>query len=303
MNKFTDTKKLTIGDRLFSILNYSGFILFTIICVFPFYYIFINTISGNDLVSKGLILWWPENIHFSNYIEIIKIRGLGQAAIVTLARTIIGTGLSMISTSFVAYALTRNELWLRKFWYRFFVITMYFSAGIIPWFITMKNLHLTNNFLAYVIGVINPFNLILIKTFMENIPASLEESAEIDGAGYGVRFFKLILPLSKPIIATVVVFTAVSHWNSFTDTLFLMTDSKLYTLQFLLWQYLNEANALAASMRAASNGAMAIQPQMALTSTSIKMTISMVVVIPILFVYPFFQRYFVKGIMIGAVKG
>lgn len=293
----------TKGDVIFSIVNYSVFIIFTIICIFPFYYIFINTISGNDLVSKGLILWKPEKIHFINYMEILKIKGLGRATMVTLARTVLGTGLSLISTSFVAYALTRQELWLRKFWYRYFVITMYFSAGIIPWYITMKNLHLTNNFLAYIIGVINPFNLILIKTYIESIPASLEESAEMDGAGYGTRFLQLIIPLSKPILATVIVFTAVSHWNSFMDTLFLMTDSKLYTLQFLLWQYLNEANALAASMRAASSGAAAIPAQFALTSTAIKMTISMVVVIPILFVYPLFQRYFMKGIMVGAVKG
>jgi putative aldouronate transport system permease protein len=295
---------MTVGDIIFNPINYTIFIAFTIICIFPFYYIFINTISANDLASKGHILFYPRGIHFGNYTKVLSMRGLPLATLVTLARTVLGTFLSTVCTSFVAFALSKNELWLRKFWYRFFIVTMYFNAGIIPWYINMKNLRLTDNFLAYIIGVISPFNLILIKTYIESIPASMQESAEMDGAGYLTVFFRILVPLCTPILATVAVFSSVGHWNSFMDTVFLMNDSRLYTLQFLLWRYLNEATALAAAMRsAAAQGRAIVAPSMELTTTSVKMTISMVVVLPILFVYPFFQRYFIKGIMIGAIKG
>jgi putative aldouronate transport system permease protein len=168
----------------------------------------------------------------------------------------------------------------------------------------MQDLHLTNNFLAYIIGVISVFNMILVKTYIESIPESLEESAEIDGAGYLLIFFRIILPLCTPILATITIFTAVGHWNSFTDTLILMRDPRLYTLQYLLWQYLNEAEAISRNIRAMmAQGQMITMPAIVLTTTAVKMTIAMIVTIPVLLVYPFFQRYFVKGIMIGAVKG
>ena len=231
-------------------------------------------------------------------------KGLGSSAMISVGRTVLGTILNVMGTSFLGYALGKKELWGRKFWYRFVIITMYFNAGIIPWFINMKNLGLTNNFLAYIIpGVISPFSLILFKTYAENLPASLEESAQLDGAGYSVLFLRIVMPLCKPIVATIAVFSAVGQWNSFTDTLFLMSDSKYYTLQFILYQYLNEANAIANSMRSAMENGMAVDPSLLITPTAIKMTVSMVVVLPILFVYPLFQRYFVSGIMIGAVKG
>jgi len=297
-------QKRTPGGILFDILNYAVFIAFTLMCVFPFYYIFINTISANDLAAKGAILFYPKAIHFTNYVKVLTMRGLPLAALVTLGRTVLGTALTTVCTAFVAFALTRQELWMRKFWYRFFIVTMYFNAGLIPWYITMKMLGLTNSFFAYIVGVIAVFNLILIKTYIESTPASLQESAEIDGAGYITVFLRILFPICTPILATVAVFSSVGHWNSFMDTLFLMTDSRLYTLQFLLWRYLNEANALAAAMRsAAAQGQQITQPMFELTTTSVKMTISMVVVLPILFVYPFFQRYFIKGIMIGAIKG
>lgn len=297
-------KKCTVGEITFQILNYLIFGLFTLICVLPFYYLFINTISDNSLVSKGMILWLPKGIHFDNYVKVLQIRGLGNSALISIGRTVIGTVLSVMGTAFLGYALSKRELWHRKLWYKYVVITMYFNAGIIPWFINMKNLGMMNNFLAYVIpGIVSPFSLILFKTYVESLPASLEESAQLDGAGYMVSFSKIVFPLCKPIVATIAVFSAVGQWNSFTDTLFLMNDSKLYTLQFMLYQYLNEANALANTMRSAAGSGITIDPALVVTPTAVKMTVSMVVVIPILCVYPFFQKYFVSGIMIGAVKG
>ncbi len=223
---------------------------------------------------------------------------------ISVARTVLGTFLTLFGTTFLGYAFSRKELWHRTWCYRFVIVTMYFNAGIIPWYINMKNLGLTNNFLAYIIpGIVSPFSLVLFKTYVESIPPSLEESAQLDGAGYMKRYFHLIIPLCKPIIATLAVFSAVGQWNSFTDTLFLMTDTKLYSLQYTLSQYLNESNALAESLRQAASDGMQVNLSAVLTPTSVKMTVSMVAVIPILLVYPFFQRYFVNGIMIGAVKG
>nr|WP_308624910.1 carbohydrate ABC transporter permease [uncultured Eisenbergiella sp.] len=292
------------GEILFGTGNYLLMLVFTLLCIFPFYYLFINTISDNTLVSKGLITFLPKGIHFANYKKIFEIRGLINSLMISVARTVLGTFLTLFGTTFLGYAFSRKELWHRSWCYRFVIVTMYFNAGIIPWYINMKNLGLTNNFLAYIIpGIISPFSLVLFKTYVESIPPSLEESAQLDGAGYIKRYFHLIIPLCKPIIATLAVFSAVGQWNSFTDTLFLMTDTKLYSLQYTLCQYLNESNALAESLRQAASDGMQVNLSAVLTPTSVKMTVSMVAVIPILLVYPFFQRYFVNGIMIGAVKG
>jgi len=295
--------KLTAGDVSFNTITYTLFALFTLLCVFPFYYIFINTISANDLSSRGLITFYPMKVHLNNYAEVFRIRGIGAAAWISLLRTVIGTATNVLCTTFVGYILSKKILWKQKLWNRFFIITLYFNVGLIPWFLNMKNLGLTNTFMAYVIAVINPYNLVLVKTYVESISPSMEESAEMDGASTMRVFFSIIFPLCKPIVATIAVFTAVMQWNQFIDTLILMTNNtRLYTLQFLLWQYLNEAKSLVTLLQG-SGGAMHIDPSRFLTSTSIKMTISMVVVFPILFIYPFFQRYFVKGIMLGAVKG
>lgn len=292
------------GEILFGTGNYLLMLVFTLLCIFPFYYLFINTISDNTLVSKGLITFLPKGIHFANYKKIFEIRGLINSLMISVARTVLGTFLTLFGTTFLGYAFSRKELWHRSWCYRFVIVTMYFNAGIIPWYINMKNLGLTNNFLAYIIpGIISPFSLVLFKTYVESIPPSLEESAQLDGAGYIKRYFHLIIPLCKPIIATLAVFSAVGQWNSFTDTLFLMTDTKLYSLQYTLCQYLNESNALAESLRQAASDGMQVNLSAVLTPTSVKMTVSMVAVIPILLVYPFFQKYFVNGIMIGAVKG
>ncbi|MDQ0877753.1 putative aldouronate transport system permease protein [Paenibacillus sp. V4I3] len=292
-------RKITIFD----ILNYTWFALFTLVCFFPFYYLLINTISNNDLSSRGLIMFYPRGLHINNYIDVFRIPGLGTAALVSIGRTVIGTLLTVAASGFLGYLFTKNAMWGRKFWYRFLIVTMYFNAGLIPWYLIMLKLGLVNNFLAYVIpGIVAPFNIILVKTFIESTPIALQESAQIDGAGFFTIFLKIVMPLITPILATIAIFSAIGQWNSFQDTLFLITNSKLFTLQFLLYRYLNEATSLATLMKS-TGGAINADLTNMQTATSIRTTVSMVVVIPILLVYPFFQRYFVKGILIGAVKG
>lgn len=293
------------SDISFSIINYLIFGLFTLICVYPFYYLIINTISANDLSSNGMINFIPKGLHLENYKQVLQLSGLGTAALVSLARTVIGTVCTVLASAFLGFMFTQEKMWGRKFLYRFIVITMYFNAGLIPMFITMQTLHLTNTFWVYVIpAIVQPFNIILVKTYVESIPKALQEAAEIDGAGILRIFVKIILPACTPILATVAIFSAVGQWNSFQDTLLYITDQNLYSLQYLLYTYINQASSLAAMVKnnagtALNMAALATQQ----TPTSIRMTVSVIVVLPILFVYPMFQRFFVKGIMIGSVKG
>jgi len=276
------------------------FILFTFICVFPFYYLFINTISDNNLVAGGQINFIPRGIHFRNYERILGQEELKNALVVTLARTIIGTALMVLTSAWAGYLVTKRKMWHRSFWYRALVVTMYFNAGLIPWYTNMLMLGLTGSFLAYIIpGMVAPYNIILVKTYIESIPASLEESAIIDGASTGKVFLRIILPLSVPILATIAIFGAVGNWNSFQDSLLLMTSAPhLYTLQHRLYIYLNQTTSINTEQ---------ISEQMAQNllnnGVTTKYTIAMITIIPILLVYPIMQRYFVKGIMLGAVKG
>lgn len=298
--------KLTPGDVVFNILNYTFFIVFTLCCIFPFYYLFINTISDNSLVQKGMINFIPRGINFDNYIGIMKAGEVGQAFLVSFGRTFLGTILMVLASAFVGYLVTKQQMWHRKFWYRFLVITMYFNAGTIPWYLNMSMLGLTNSFWAYIIpGIVAPYNIILVKTYIESIPGELEESAFMDGAGYWTIFRTIIFPLCKPILATIAIFGAVGHWNSFTDSLILMQNApELFTLQHRLYLYLNTTSNLGGLINGGITGTAAeVMMTSALNAKVIKYTISMVSIIPILMVYPFLTRYFEKGIMLGAVKG
>lgn len=297
--------KVGVGDRIISIVTYIVYSIFAFVCAYPFYYIFINTISSNDLSQRGKVIFWPKEVHFNNYIQVIKISGLFQAMKVSVARTVIGTIVTVLVAAFLGYMFTRETMWHRKLWFRLVAATMYFNAGIIPWFITMDNLGLRNNFWVYIFPVaVQPFYIILCKTFVESVPKELQDAAEIDGAGTLRIFLQIIIPIIKPILATVAIFAAVAQWNSFQDTLLLVTDDKLYTLQYTLYNYINQASSLKALVNNSTSSAnLAASLAHAQTATSIRMTVTIVVVTPIILIYPIFQRFFTKGIMIGAVKG
>jgi putative aldouronate transport system permease protein len=292
----------TTGEKVYNVFNIIVLSLFTLICVYPFYYLIINSFSDNNASAAGEVMWWFKGFHLQNYKDVLGLDGLATAAWISVARTVIGTVLTVLASAYLGFMFTQQKMWARSFWYRFVVITMYFNAGLIPMFITMKNLHLTNNFWVYILpAVVQPFNIILVKTYIESIPASLQEAAEVDGANTLTIFYKIVLPMCTPILATVAIFSAVNQWNSFQDTLIYMTDSKLYSLQYLLYTYINQASALANSVKANAANVSALAS--AATPTSIRMTVSVIVVLPIMFTYPFFQRFFVKGMMLGAVKG
>ena len=294
-------EKKTAGDIIFDILNYLFFGLFTFSCIFPFYYIFINTISDPALVTAGKITLIPHGLTLSNYAVMIKLSDFWQSVLITVLRTVLGTALMVFVSSLAGYLVTKSEMWHRQLWYRMLVVTMYFNAGLIPWYLNMASLGLTNNFWAYIIpGIVSPYNIILVKTYIESIPGEIEESAYIDGASYWTIYLKIIWPLCKPILATIAIFGAVGHWNSFQDSLILNADSPaLQTLQHRLYIYLNQSSNIGAVLSSgdASNIASSLNTKI------IQYTISMVTIIPILCVYPFMQRYFEKGLMLGAVKG
>lgn len=297
--------KLTPGDIVFNIINYTFFIVFTLSCIFPFYYLFINTISDNELVTKGAITLVPKGLTISNYIQMGKVNDLWNSVLITFLRTLIGTAMMVFVSALAGYLVTKKEMWHRQFWYRFLVITMYFNAGLIPWYLNMATLGLTDTFAAYIIpGIVSPYNIILVKTYVESIPGEIEESAYMDGASYWTIFNKIIWPLSKPILATIAIFGAVGHWNSFQDSLILNANRPdLFTLQHRLYIYLQKSSNISAMVQGgiSSSDTVAIAGQM--NTKIIQYTISMVTIIPILCVYPFMQRYFEKGLMLGAVKG
>ncbi|MFC5404277.1 carbohydrate ABC transporter permease [Cohnella soli] len=294
------TKRTNFMDALFRSCNLVFFLIVAFVCTYPFYYILIYTISDPVKAAGGLLLL-PIGLNFVNYEKLLQTPTLYSTAVISILRTVIGTFVTVACCTFFSYIVTKQELYFRKFIYRFVVITLYFNAGLIPWYLTMRFMHLDNNFLLYVLpSAISGFYIVLIKTYIEQLPAALEESAMMDGAGYWTVFNKIIVPLSLPIIATIAVFAAVGQWNAWQDNYFLVSKPSLQTLQVMLYNYLNSAAAMA---NVNPSDILDKSAAHKLTPESIKMTMTMIVTLPILFVYPFMQRYFVKGIMLGAVKG
>lgn len=294
-------KKLPPKEIVFQAVMILLFTLLFLSCVYPFYYIFIASISDPDAVQKSMISWYPLEPTLKNYAQVFELNGIFNAFLVSIARTVVGTIVTLFFTSILAYTLTKRELPCRKLFYSIAIVSMYINAGLIPWYLTMRTIGLKDNFLVYILPTaVSAYSMILIKTYMESIAGEIEESAKIDGAGYFTIYWRIIMPVCKPVLAAVVVFTAVGQWNSWTDNLLLVNDMNLKTLQMTLLEYLNQATNIANMARTGGAGAVS---GAAISPFTLRMTITMVVTIPILVVYPFMQKYFINGIMIGAVKG
>ena len=295
--------KATKADLPFQIIVTLLFTVFVIMCVYPFYYVLIYSLSDPIAVTKVSMYFFPVELTLSNYTQILKLPGILPAFMISTARAVIGTVITVFVSSMYAYALTRKELPGRKIFYKITIISMYLSAGLIPWYIVMINIGMKNNVLVYFLPyAVSAYFLILIKTYIEQLPPALEESARIDGAGFFTIFIKIILPLCKPILAAVAVFSAVSQWNMWADNFFLIKSKSLQTLQLTLLNYLRQAEAIAQQAKAGA-ATSSFASQHLLSPMSIKMTLTMIVAIPIILVYPLMQKYFVKGIILGAVKG
>lgn len=294
------TIRTSTGEKIANVLIYILMTVFVILCIYPFYYVIIYSISDANQAASGLYLL-PKGFSLQTFKGIFALNDIPMAMIVSVTRSILGAVLTIIGSSFFAFLVTNRKMVGRSVIYRLVVLTMYLNAGLIPWYMTMKAYHLQNNYLLYILpGFVTAYYVILIKTYMESLPAELQESAMMDGAGILTRYFRIVMPLCKPITATIAVYAIVGQWNAWTDNYFLVTDSKLQTLQMILYNYLNQANRFQ-QMSSSAIDASAVTSS--ITPSSVKMCITVIVVVPIMCVYPFLQRYFVKGIMMGAVKG
>jgi putative aldouronate transport system permease protein len=275
-----------------------------VLCVFTLYpFINVIAISFNNSLDtvKGGITVYPRMFTFSNYVEIFKIPALPTSVIISVLRTVIGTLTAILSTAMFAFVISRKDFIAMKPVTILLIITMYVSGGMIPDFILVRNLHLTNNFMVYIWpNLLNAFNVIVFRSFIADLPYELQESAKIDGANDVRIFFTIILPLCVPVIATLSLFIAVGHWNSWFDTYLYCTGNKsLTTLQFELQKVLLSAQS---SGRQDIYGSSDTMAQHRVSPESIRMAMTVVATVPILLVYPFVQKYFMKGLTLGAVK-
>ena len=291
--------------RVFQIFNYILMMFITLICIYPFWYIIIYTFSDGNLVDVNPPVLLPRGFSLDNYRDIFELKGFFSSFFVSVLRTAIGTFSSVLSCCFLGYLFTKEEMPAKKWVYRFVILTMYVNGGMIASYIAIKSYGLLNSFWVYILPMmISAYNIVLIKTYVEQLPPSLEESAKLDGAGHITIFSKIILPLSKPIIATIAVFVAVAHWNSWFDNhVYTRGAENLTTLQYLLYNYLNEAQRLADQIKNTSNMGEIGEMMSSISPKGIRMTITVLASLPIFSIYPFMQKYFVKGIMVGAVKG
>ena len=294
----THKRKKSLSDRVFVICNTIFMIAFVIITLYPV----LNTLAisfndGTDALRGGIYLI-PRIFTLKNYITELQKDDLITGAIVTVARTVVGTLLALVSNAILAFVVSRKNFLFKKQLSLFWVITMYVNGGLIPTFLLFKGLHLTNSFWVYVIpGMVNAFNMLVIRTYMNGIPDSLEGSAQLDGAGYTTIFTKIISPLCKPVYATVALFVAVGQWNSWFDAmLYNRMSDNLTTLQYELMKLLSSVTNQGTSAEAMKNATGTVTP------TSVRAAATIITMLPIICIYPFLQQYFVAGLTLGGVK-
>lgn len=285
--------------RAFMAFNYLFFACMIVLCAYPLWYVFMQSLSGEIIAGKSILV--PYKFTLKNYQQVMQLKGLGNAFKISTLRTVIGCIVTVFCCLILGYLFSKQEMPYRKLLYRMLVICMYVSGGLIPSYLVIKYMRLMNTFWVYIIPwAVNAYNVILVKTFVEQLPASVEESAMLDGAGVFTILFRIVLPMSMPILATIAVYSSVAQWNSWFDNhLYTSLDENLTTLQYMLYNYLNQAERLSQLLADGKN----LNSDQILTPKGVRMTVTMITVVPVLCIYPFLQRYFVKGIMIGAVKG
>lgn len=270
-----------------------------IVCAYPFYYGLVISLNESVDTAMGGVYLFPRQLTLDNYMKFFRdstwVRGFG----VSVVRTVSGALITTIFTMFVAYGLSNRELAFRKLYMAIIIFSMYFSGGLIPYYVLLKNLGLLNRFLVYIIPpALNTFFIFIALSFFADIPPALKESAMIDGATEMRVFRSIILPVSKPLMVTIMLFAGVGQWNAWFDSAFFVTDKGLRTLGYLLMEAINQAN-----MPSNAVGALQASGGKLVDPLAVRVTAMMISVIPILFSYPFLQRYFVAGLTIGSVKG
>lgn len=287
-------------DVIFDSFIYIMLFILMLIMLYPFYYVFIASFNkGSDTLLGGIYLW-PRNVTLENYKIFLEDPKWYRAFLVTVARTISGTALGLLLTSLVAYALSHRDLLFSKTYFTVIIFAMYFSGGLIPYYVVLRSIGLLNSFAVYIVpSMLNTFFLLIAISFFREIPGELKESAHIDGAGELKIFFRIILPVSTPVLATMALFMGVGQWNSWLDSAYFVQSENLRTLTFRMMEVINKSNTPLDSI-AVANSASATA---GVTSFSLQVTAMVISIVPIICVYPFLQKYFVHGIMLGSVKG
>ena len=282
------------------------YVLLTILAFatfYPFWNALVISLNSGMDTMKGGITFWPREFSLDNYKVVFQDSRILNGFYISVLRTVVGTAMAIMFTAIFAYGISRKELVGRNYYMIFCIITMFFSGGLIPTFILIRGLGLFNTFWVMVIpGLLSVWNMIIFRTFFQALPAGLEESAKIDGCGYWATFFRIVLPLSGPVIATLGLFTAVYHWNDWFSPSIYISDQDLLPIQTMLQQILS-SNIMSEQMAQADSAAAGRMAAMKTVSTkSLSMATMMVATIPIICVYPFVQKYFVKGVLVGSLK-
>lgn len=295
-------RRKKLEDILLDTFIYISLIFLIVVTLYPF----LNTLAeslneGLDSVKGGIYLW-PRKFTLDNYRALLTRNSTLRATGISLARTVLTTVFGTFLTAMLAYTISRKDFILKRPVSLIYVLTMYVQGGLIPTYFTFQALGLTNSFWVYVIpGLVHAFNLIVIRTYIRGLPESLNESAKIDGAGEFTIFLKIILPLCKPVLATIAIFTAVWHWNAWWDVfIYNPSNPSLHTLAYELQKVLASAQSMSGSMESAMSRAATGTNQ--ITPRAIRATMTVIVTVPIAVIYPFLQRYFVKGLTLGGVK-
>lgn len=282
-------------SKWFDVINYLLLIAFTIIIIVPLWNILISSFTSGRSLNSGEFRLWPENFSLENYRAVFRDTSIWNAFFISIAKTVVGVITHVFFTAMFAYPLSKPDLAGRKFYTSIGIITMFFGGGIIPTYLLIKSLGLLNSFWVYIIpALFSYYDAIILMNFFRGVPSSLEESAKMDGASDWRIFLQIYLPLSKPSLATIALFNGVNQWNDFFTTKLYITDEKLYPLQMKLYEIIVQSQ-----MQAVQNpGSYAIET----TTRGVQLATIVVTTIPILVIYPLLQRYFISGMMLGAVK-
>ena len=284
------------GNAAFDIATYVILAILGFITLYPMWYILIVSISSAQHINAGTISFWPKGINFDAYKIVFENDKIWRAYANTILYTVTGTALQVVLTAMCAYPLSRQDFYGRKFFTVFTTLTMFISGGMIPLYLIIMNLHLINTMWAIILPpAISTYNMIVMRTSFQAIPHSLAESAYLDGANDIQIFARIILPLSKAILATMTLFYAVAHWNSFFPAMLYLNDQSKYPVQVLMRDII-----IAGDMTGDTGD---VTGSLNIVATNYKYAVIIISMIPILFVYPFLQKHFTKGVMIGAVKG
>ena len=287
--------------KLFCIFNYIFLALFGFISLYPFWYVLVASLNTGRDFAKGGVYFWPRAFTLENFTHAFKDSRIFDSLTISVSRTLLGVLLGLFFTALIAYALSVKALPGKTFFTFFFYFTTIFGGGMIPYYMLLRDIGLTKSFLLYILPTVYSFfNFLLLRTYFDNIPSELRESAQIDGAGEGRILFQIYLPLSKPIFATLALFIGVGHWNDWFMGAYYQSRTVLYPAATLLQKLLSEATA-SSTIKLGQETSLSVMTSY--TSQSLQMAFVMLLTMPIVVVYPLLQKYYVKGVMIGSVKG